>query len=58
MRLAVTIIILLFTGVSIYSHNNTDISLFFNKDSTKYLNEVSSETGGVFNYLGHQGSAT
>ena len=57
MRLAVTAIILLLTGVSIYSQNNTDISLFFNKDSTKYLNEVSSETGDLFNYLGHHGPA-
>ncbi len=57
MRLAVTAIILLFTGVSLYSQNNTDISLFFNKDSTKYLNEVSSETGDLFNYLGHHGPA-
>jgi len=57
MRLAVTAIIVLFTGSSIHAQNNTDISLFFNKDSTKYLNEVSSETGDLFNYLGHHGPA-
>ena len=35
------------------AQNKTDVSLFLGSDSTTYLNEVSSESGDLFNALGH-----
>ena len=39
------------------AQNKTDVSLFLRSDSTTYLNEVSSESGDLFNALGHHGPA-
>lgn len=36
--------------------NNTEVSLFLNSDSI-YLEEISSESGDLFRYLGHHGPA-
>ncbi|WP_276169063.1 DUF4861 family protein [Zobellia alginiliquefaciens] len=56
MRLIVVIIIVFINNIT-FAQNNTDVSLFFKKDSTNYLNEVSSKEGDLFNVLGHHGSA-
>jgi hypothetical protein len=39
------------------AQNKTDVSLFLRSDSASYLNEVSSESGDLFNDLGHHGPA-
>jgi len=37
--------------------NKTEVSLFLNSDSKKYLSKVSSESGDLFEALGHHGPA-
>lgn len=44
-------------GHMLMAQNNTDVSLFLRSDSTKYLNEISSESGDLYNKLGHHGPA-
>lgn len=39
------------------AQNKTDASLFLRTDSATYLNEVSSESGDLYNALGHHGPA-
>ncbi len=39
------------------AQNKTDVSLFFRQDSATYLGEVSSDSGDLFNLLGHHGPA-
>ncbi|MRX65372.1 DUF4861 family protein [Maribacter luteus] len=56
MRL-ITVMIMVFFNYVGRTQNNTDVSLFFKKDSTKFLNEVSSNEGDLFNELGHHGPA-
>jgi hypothetical protein len=40
-----------------FSQNKTDASLFMRSDSTKYLEEVASETGDLYSKIGHHGPA-
>jgi hypothetical protein len=56
MKKIVTIWLLFSSGI-LAAQNKTDISLFFKSDSSKYLTEVSSDTGDLFNQLGHHGPA-
>lgn len=56
MRISI-FIFLAFLDFSLNAQNNTDISLFFRKDSATYLTKVSSETGDLYNLLGHHGPA-
>lgn len=51
------IIILSLVCLSCTSPNNTEVSLFLRSDSTAYLAEVASETGDLFQDLGHHGPA-
>ncbi len=44
-------------ALSVFAQNNTDISLFLKSDSSKYLPEVISETGDMYNLVGHHGPA-
>ncbi len=49
-----------FILISLFSsqaQNNTDISLFMRADSATYLSEVSSESGDLFQVVGHHGPA-
>lgn len=39
------------------AQNRTDVSLFLRSDSATYLNRVSSESGNLYNALGHHGPA-
>ncbi|MDD3780595.1 MAG: DUF4861 family protein, partial [Proteiniphilum sp.] len=39
------------------AQNMTDVSLFLRSDSATYLNRVSSESGDLYNALGHHGPA-
>ena len=39
------------------AQNKTDVSLFFISDSARYLNYISSDSGDLFNSLGHHGPA-
>jgi len=39
------------------TENKTDISLFMRADSTTYLSEISSESGDLFQTIGHHGPA-
>lgn len=47
----------IFLSQIIVAQNRTDASLFLRSDSATYLNEVSSESGDLFNALGHHGPA-
>ncbi len=47
----------LLTSSLCFSQNKTDVSLFLRSDSTKYLEEISSEDGDMFITLGHHGPA-
>lgn len=53
--------LLLFLGAvvsgALIAQNNTDVSLFFKKDSCAQLSVVSSEAGDLFKTLGHHGPA-
>ena len=51
------LIVFVFLGSILTAQNKTDVSLFLRSDSTTYLNEVSSESGDLFNALGHHGPA-
>ncbi len=54
----ITIFVLLFfLGNILTAQNKTDVSLFLRSDSTTYLNEISSDSGDLFNFLGHHGPA-
>lgn len=48
---------LLLQGSIITAQNMTDVSLFLRSDSTRYLDHVSSESGDLYNALGHHGPA-
>jgi hypothetical protein len=54
-----TIIISLLTILNflVSGQNKTDVSLFLNQDSSVYLSEINSESGNMFNFLGHHGPA-
>ncbi len=39
------------------AQNMTDISLFLRSDSITYLDDISSETGNLYDFLGHHGPA-
>src|SRR5690554_2511087 len=41
----------------VIAQNKTDVSLFLRSDSTVYLDEISSDSGDLFNLLGHHGPA-
>jgi hypothetical protein len=56
MRITI-IVILIFLHCILTAQNKTDVSLFFRRDSAKYLNEVFSDSGDLFNLLGHHGPA-
>ena len=47
----------LLMGQIVTAQNKTDISLFSRSDSAVYLNEISSESGDLYNALGHHGPA-
>lgn len=56
------ILSLLFSGCGrptkkLEKHSGTDVSLFLNNDTSKYLNEVTSETGDMYGTVGHHGPA-
>lgn len=51
------VIILAFISNAVFSQNKTDVSLFIKEDPNKQLNEVYSETGDMFQILGHHGPA-
>ncbi len=51
------IFILIFLNFSLLAQNKTEISLFLKSDSSKYLTDVSSDSGDLFNQLGHHGPA-
>lgn len=53
------LVLLLFTLASClaYAQNKTDVSLFIKKEPGKYLNEISSESGDLYQVLGHHGPA-
>ncbi|QRX63331.1 DUF4861 family protein [Dysgonomonadaceae bacterium zrk40] len=48
---------LLLQGSILTAQNMTDASLFLRSDSTRYLDQVSSESGDLYNALGHHGPA-
>lgn len=48
---------LLLQGSILTAQNMTDASLFLRSDSTRYLEQVSSESGDLYNALGHHGPA-
>jgi hypothetical protein len=50
-------IIFILLGHMLEAQNNTDVSLFLRSDSTTYLDEISSESGDLYNKLGHHGPA-
>ncbi|MGM0620107.1 MAG: DUF4861 family protein [Bacteroidota bacterium] len=54
---ATILIACIFLGQVLAAQNKTDVSLFLRSDSTTYLDEVSSESGDLFNALGHHGPA-
>jgi hypothetical protein len=56
MRITI-IIIFTFLNCLITAQNKTNVSLFFRQDSATYLNEVFSDSGDLFNLLGHHGPA-
>lgn len=53
----ISFICLILTGHMLVAQNNTDVSLFLRSDSTKYLDEISSESGDLYRQLGHHGPA-
>ena len=44
-------------GANAFSQNRTDVSLFMKDDPTKQLSEVYSESGDLYQDLGHHGPA-
>ncbi|SHI53421.1 protein of unknown function [Tangfeifania diversioriginum] len=54
---ATILIVCIFLGQILAAQNKTDVSLFLRNDSANYLNEISSESGDLFNALGHHGPA-
>jgi hypothetical protein len=48
---------LLLQGSILTAQNMTDVSLFLRSDSTRYLEQVSSESGDLYSALGHHGPA-
>jgi len=56
MRKAVFVLFIVL-GHMVVAQNKTDVSLFLRSDSATWLNEVSSESGDLFNALGHHGPA-
>ncbi len=58
-RMIKYLILLVFTCTSIYgsAQVKTDVSLYLKKDKNTYLDEISSESGNLFNKLGHHGPA-
>jgi hypothetical protein len=48
---------LLLQGSILTAQNMTDASLFLRSDSTRYLEQVSSESGDLYSALGHHGPA-
>jgi hypothetical protein len=53
----VVFILLIVLGHMVVAQNKTDVSLFLRSDSATWLKEVSSESGDLFNVLGHHGPA-
>lgn len=53
----VVFIVFIVLAQTVGAQNKTDASLFLRNDSATYLNEVSSESGDLFNELGHHGPA-
>ena len=51
------IIFLLLTSVNCYAQNRTEVSLFMKGDSSSYLTDIGSESGDLFESLGHHGPA-
>ncbi|MDA3835207.1 MAG: DUF4861 family protein [Spirochaetales bacterium] len=51
------LIVFVFLGHILAAQNKTDVSLFLRSDSTTYLDEISSESGDLYNALGHHGPA-
>lgn len=54
---ATILIACILLGQILVAQNKTDVSLFLRSDSSVYLNEVSSESGDLYNALGHHGPA-
>lgn len=48
---------MLLQGSILTAQNMTDVSLFLRSDSTRYLEQVSSESGDLYSALGHHGPA-
>ncbi|MGB3146085.1 MAG: DUF4861 family protein [Maribacter sp.] len=55
MRLSITIFLLV--GHIVYGQNKTENSLFIKADSLNYLTDIGSESGDLFEFLGHHGPA-
>ena len=56
MRKAILIVFILACHLLV-AQNKTDVSLFLKSDSARYLNDISSDSGDLFNSLGHHGPA-
>jgi hypothetical protein len=57
MKIQLFLILCVLHGSFVAAQNMTDVSLFLRSDSTKYLGHVSSESGDLYNVLGHHGPA-
>ncbi len=57
MKIFKLILILSSFALFIKAQDKTDVSLFLDSDTSKYLNEVVSETGDMYNLVGHHGPA-
>jgi len=57
MKKIIFLAITLSIAINIQAQNLTDASLFMRADSSKYLEEVSSETGDLYRTIGHHGPA-
>lgn len=51
------LLLFILQGSFLFAQNMTDISLFLRSDSTTQLNHISSESGDLYNSLGHHGPA-
>lgn len=57
MKNAILLISIFIVSLVAKAQNTTDVSLFMRSDSTKYLTEVSSESGDLYTKVGHHGPA-
>ena len=52
----ISVILFLFIS-NLYGQNRTETSLFVKEDSLQYLTEIGSDSGDLYEYLGHHGPA-